>query len=489
MPVDLLTSPRWKAEHLGLPMPDSLHAVSACLPLWEHNIRYEEGDPAVVSRLKAAYPRFCLHPLVRQLCQKVLGNDTTGLIFPSQRSATRARDYALYRGAREARLIPVEHYDATGVQVHPDDLSKVREYWQHVGEVISSRVAELILQDKPAAYTATPARDAVKHRLRELRKSESGDVLLFPCGMSAIAAVWRTIRQIDPTSPSVQFGFPYVDTLKIQQRFSPAQYQFFPIGDSSDLVQLEQVAARQKISAVFCEAPTNPLLSMPDLQQLRTLADRHGFLLVVDDTLAACINDDVLPFADAVVTSLTKYFSGYGDVLAGSVTLNPRSHYYSILRSGLAHDFEELLADADVEVLEQNSRDVVDRVQTINSSAKILAARLHSHPAVQSVFHPSLTSGAGPGGHGGLLSIVLRDAAHTTPDFFDNLEVCKGPNLGTHFTLCCPYTILAHYHELDFVETCGVSRWLLRISIGTEPVEELWQRFERALNCVSPISA
>ncbi len=63
MPVDLRTSPRWTAEDLGLPMPDSPHAVSACLPLWQHNVQYEEGDPAVVSKLQAAYPRFCLHPL------------------------------------------------------------------------------------------------------------------------------------------------------------------------------------------------------------------------------------------------------------------------------------------------------------------------------------------------------------------------------------------------------------------------------------------
>ena len=84
------------------------------------------------------------------------------------------------------------------------------------------------------------------------------------------------------------------------------------------------------------------------------------------------------------------------------------------------------------------------------------------------------------------MSIVLRDPENTTPVFFDNLEICKGPNLGTNFTLCCPYTILAHYTELEFVESCGVSRWLLRVSIGTEPVEELWSRFERAFAAAWP---
>ena len=87
-----------------------------------------------------------------------------------------------------------------------------------------------------------------------------------------------------------------------------------------------------------------------------------------------------------------------------------------------------------------------------------------------------------PAHNGGLLSIVLRNPAETTPTVFDHLEVCKGPNLGTNFTLCCPYTILAHYTELEFVEQCGVSRWLLRISVGTEPYAELQVRFARALS-------
>lgn len=80
------------------------------------------------------------------------------------------------------------------------------------------------------------------------------------------------------------------------------------------------------------------------------------------------------------------------------------------------------------------------------------------------------------------MSIVLKNPAQTTPTFFDALNICKGPNLGTNFTLCCPYTLLAHYTELDFVEQFGVSRWLIRISVGTEPVEELWQRVAAAFD-------
>lgn len=291
-------------------------------------------------------------------------------------------------------------------------------------------------------------------------------------------------------SPSVQFGFPYVDTLKIQQRFAPAEYHFLPLGTSKDIDKLRSLLQSQRISAVFCESPTNPLLTLPDLAALRRLADQHNFILVIDDTLAACINEDVLPFADVVVTSLTKYFSGYGDVLAGSVTLNPESRHADFLRKALNEDFEELLIDADAEVLERNSRDVRERVTVMNRNADILAGRFRQHPMVERVCHPSLTAEQSDSdrhaGSGALMSIVLKNPEVTTPVVFDHLEVCKGPNLGTYFTLCCPYTILAHFTELDFVEQCGVSRWLLRLSIGVEPVDELWERFERAFAKASP---
>ncbi|MEZ6063661.1 MAG: PLP-dependent transferase [Planctomycetaceae bacterium] len=131
-------------------------------------------------------------------------------------------------------------------------------------------------------------------------------------------------------------------------------------------------------------------------------------------------------------------------------------------------------------MLELNSRDLSHRLRIINDNAIRLADFLRRHPAVDSVFYPNLTAGSSyerlkspDGGGGGLLSIVLKQPESTTPAVFDALDVCKGPNLGTNFTLCCPYTLLAHYQELDFAEQCGVSRWLLRISVGTEPYDVL----------------
>jgi cystathionine gamma-synthase len=78
-------------------------------------------------------------------------------------------------------------------------------------------------------------------------------------------------------------------------------------------------------------------------------------------------------------------------------------------------------------------------------------------------------------------SLVLRAPERITPRFFDAQRFCKGPNLGTYFSLCCPFTLLAHFDELEWAENCGVSRYLLRFSVGLESPSELIERLARGL--------
>jgi len=69
--------------------------------------------------------------------------------------------------------------------------------------------------------------------------------------------------------------------------------------------------------ALFCEFPGNPLLRSPDLVRIRQLADQYGFVVVVDETVGNFINVEVMAFADIVVSSLTKIFSGDANVMGG----------------------------------------------------------------------------------------------------------------------------------------------------------------------------
>jgi cystathionine gamma-synthase len=94
---------------------------------------------------------------------------------------------------------------------------------------------------------------------------------------------------------------------------------------------------------------------------------------------------------------------------------------------------------------------------------------------------PELYNEFGSGGYGGLFSIVLQTKEQARL-FFDELGVYKGPSLGTNFTLACPYTLIAHYTELDWAESFGVSPHLIRISVGLEDLDWLLNEFTTTLN-------
>jgi cystathionine gamma-synthase len=177
-------------------------------------------------------------------------------------------------------------------------------------------------------------------------------------------------------------------------------------------------------------------------------------------------------------------------VLSGSLAVSPWSQWEQFFRDQRSTTGYIGLSGADALALEQGSRDVQARVPQLNRHAQALAAQLSNHPAVARVYYPdqcaNFRSLLRPnGGHGCLLSFELKGGSDQAQAVYDGLSVCKGPSLGTPFTLVCPYVLLAHYDELTWAKACGVPSHLLRVSVGLEQPEELWQRFERALSASS----
>jgi len=276
----------------------------------------------------------------------------------------------------------------------------------------------------------------------------------------------------------------------------------------TDIDALSAKLTHERFSAVLVEFPGNPLLGLPNLPKLSAILRRHNIPLIVDDTVSSfgCVN--VLPYADIVTSSLTKWFSGVGDVMAGSLTLNAQSPFYADMKQWQNVRFEDNLYSEDALVLERNSAKFDDRIRRINRTTAAVIDFLRKDDLIEQInsplihdttwgetryksddpttsYHPAMTApqSAG-GGFGGLFSFVLRRPQQTTPIFFDALRVSKGPSLGNNFTLACPYTLLAHYTELDWAESVGINRNLLRVSVGCEDSQELCKRFADALDLI-----
>ncbi|WP_372796500.1 PLP-dependent transferase [Pontiella sp.] len=496
MPQETLRqNPLWRAEDLGKPIPNTPHAISMCLPRWQDVVGYEEKDPATMEKLHLGYPRFFYHPLVEAAAHKFRkSGDECVQLYTTRNAAERCAAY-LWVNDPLARL-EVRAVNGSSVYLisFPEKLADAaKAYWQHAGEGISSRCAEALLNGIPAP-DASAATALIKTRISEFSGAKPEDIYLFPSGMAAIHAIYIAARKTRMDAPTAQFAFPYGDTLKLQEKFNPHQALFYQRGDADDLAQLEKDLARQTISGLFCEFPSNPLLTCVDLPRLRELADQFRFPIIIDETLGACINQNTLPVSDVTAISLTKFFSGTSDVMGGALILNEDAPFYQTFRNELRAIHEpEAFYGTDVIQLEKDSRDYRPRVEKINQTARTVSEYLRQHPAVDSVYYPALTDKSRydqfrrpDGGYGGLLSFVLNDPRKHTEKVYDRLEITKGPNLGTSFSLCCPFVLIAHYNELEWAEKAGASRWLIRISVGTEEADELIARLERALPPANP---
>ena len=202
------------------------------------------------------------------------------------------------------------------------------------------------------------------------------DVYLFPSGMSAIFNTHQFLLSTRGPMKSICFGFPYIDTLKILQKWGPGAL-FYGKGSSEDLDDLEQrLKSGERFLALFTEFPGNPLLNSPDLERIRELANRYDFAVVVDESIGNFINVNVLAPADVVVSSLTKIFSGDSNVMGGSTVLNPAGQYYRRLKDTMAKEYEDNYWAEDAIFLERNSRDFVSRIERINTSAEVLTSLL-----------------------------------------------------------------------------------------------------------------
>lgn len=230
------------------------------------------------------------------------------------------------------------------------------------------------------------------------------------------------------------------------------------------------------------------MLKTPDLRRIRDLADRYDFAVVVDETIGNFVNVHVLPYADVVVSSLTKVFTGECNVMGGSAVLNPQGRYYSQLKDMMAAGYEDNYWPEDAIFMERNSRDFISRVDRINRNAEAICEILKASLIVKQVYYPKYSPTRknyddcrNPnGGYGGLLSVTLKTIPQAVA-FFDRLDTAKGPSLGTNFTLSSPYVILAHYTELHWTAQYGVDADLVRVSVGLEDPGDLKARFERAL--------
>jgi cystathionine gamma-synthase len=283
---------------------------------------------------------------------------------------------------------------------------------------------------------------------RRLGELDGGHALLFSSGAGATTALVLALLSSGDTialAEGAYFGTGVI--FRDLERWGLRLVEFDQTGTPPDGVDL-----------VWLEAPSNPFLTMPDLEA----AAAHPARVVVDATAATPIYLRPLEHgADFVLHSATKYLGGHDNVLLGVVVSKREEDAQRLLgfrtRSGI------VAAPDPCALLLQGLDSLESRVHRQTESAIELAQRLAAHPAVAHVRYP---------GFGGLLSFDVAGAA-------------EARHVETSLRLITNATSLGGIHSLLEAR----ARWegdrvppgLLRLSVGLEPVEELWGDLAQAL--------
>ncbi|MEO0017612.1 MAG: hypothetical protein RLZZ522_895, partial [Verrucomicrobiota bacterium] len=215
---DLASEPAWEEEDLGLPLPDSLHACSVCLPTWKAVTGYEEGLEKIHRRLRSGYPRFFRHPLVERLFltakAEVAGEGEEIIVLPTRAAVLRAHRWVERRAETAVRITS---YHGLQVLVVPAKAKQHADnYWRFSGEIVSSRQAQDLLDGnlREGSKSHVISRALAKHS-----GADPEDVFIFASGMAAVTAVLRALPGLRDGKKTLQLEFPYVDCLKVQELF------------------------------------------------------------------------------------------------------------------------------------------------------------------------------------------------------------------------------------------------------------------------------
>ncbi|PIA12864.1 PLP-dependent transferase [Coemansia reversa NRRL 1564] len=486
-------------------------------------MRYEKGDPRVLNRMKKGYPRFFIASESAMLFLSLLAAEQC-VVFIRDQPVAGFQGRVRKAASQDAMSrIPEAHVTIYCVFFLENLFSLSKQYSQHTGNGISPCLAECCMRIENA-------NDECKQEAGLHQRILSGTGASAPeQGESAGSELEvftyveeRFGRNFDPKYAAemklalrhciagaltegeekhrtqVQRGVAGLNTLKIIEKLGPGAY-FLEHGEGSDYEEFKRILKHHALTpedpilAIFAECLSNSLLKTTDFPCLRELAIRFKVALVVDETIGNFANIDVLSYADIVVSSLTKVFSGDSNVMGGSIVLTPNSRFYMPVCLAVHVTTEDIIWCKNAIFPERNSRDFVRRVNEINGNALAVAELLQASPKVANVWYPKFTIPSNydkikrlsyATGYGGLISVTFVSGKHGSWAFYDSLLCCKGPSLGTNFTLALLYTHFAHFTKLEWAAQYGVDANLVRISIGFEPCEDLLAMFQTSLKAI-----
>lgn len=311
------------------------------------------------------------------------------------------------------------------------------------------------------------------------------DSVAFSSGMAAISALAQTVLQ--KGDKVVASNILYGDTFRLFDQFVTKWGVKTTFVDITDLGQVKK-AITEKTKLLYTETPTNPLLTIADIEKLSLIAHEKKILLAVDNTFASPYLQQPLKLgADIVVESTTKYLSGHSDALSGIVVAKDQNLIQQIWGT-LFVTGGEIDPQAGWLVL-RGIKTLALRMERHCSNAFAIAKYLEKHSKVKVVHYPGLLSHpqhdlarVQMNGFGGIVSFEVKGGVEAGKKFVNSLELFSlSVSLGAVESLVdhpasMTHKVIPREERLK----AGISDGLIRLSVGIEDVEDLISDLEQS---------
>jgi cystathionine gamma-synthase len=329
-----------------------------------------------------------------------------------------------------------------------------------------------------------PSERVVERKLAALDGGEAA--ILFASGMAAIAGL--LLAKLGSGDEVVLFNECYHRTrefcAKHLSRFGVTTREV----PACDYDAMES-AITPETRLLVSESPTNPHLSVVDLERFAALGKKHGVETLIDATLATPYN--VRPVAagiDYVLHSATKYLGGHNDLLAGVLVgqaekLEPVRKLRGIMGS--------INSPHNVYLLGRGLKTFELRIERHNANGLAVAQFLASHPRIERVYYPGLethpyyeVAQRTMRGFGGLVTFLVKDADwKQTAAVVDAVKIPRiAPSLGGVESLIEQPLVMSYYEcTPDERREYGIPDNMIRLSCGIENAEDLVADLEQAL--------
>ncbi|TVZ28025.1 cystathionine beta-lyase [Gillisia sp. Hel_I_86] len=330
-------------------------------------------------------------------------------------------------------------------------------------------------------YFNTPNQVALAKKMAALENGEAA--LIFGSGMAAVSNSLMAFLHNGDHVVLQNTLYGGTSNLVVEE-FEKFGISYSFTTDSKPESFKAEIKGNTKV--IYIETPSNPLLTITDLNAIAKIAKEHGLVSMIDNTFASPVNQNPIDFGiDVVIHSATKYMGGHSDILAGTV-ISSEELIDTIFQ--LAKNLGGNLSDYTVWLLERSIKTMGLRVKAQNKNAKKIAKYLEKHEDVERVYYPGLKSHpdhelakSQMRGFGGMLSFELKEGLQASL-FQKKLKMIK-PSMslaGVESTILSP-TLTSHALLTPEERTKqGIKDGLMRFSVGIEEKEDLIADLEQA---------